>query len=147
MRLPLTALWLATPALWCVLCADLAHAQSDDVVAEASNRVNHGLELYAAGDLAGARKEFAAAQLLVPDKPNPYRLLALVDAHMGQCTDALREVEVFLKLAAPDDRRRPEALSVREQCQRELAPKTGSLVVTTTPDGAEVRLDSESAET
>jgi hypothetical protein len=118
-------------------------AAAPSVLDEAGERVNHGLELYAAGDLEGARREWAGAQSLVPAKPNPYRLLAMVDARLGRCQDAVREADLFLKLAPADDRRRADVESIRAECQRELAPKTGSLKVTTSPPGAEVRLDDE----
>jgi hypothetical protein len=125
-----------------ILTAKNATAQTNPID-EASERVNHGLELYAAGDLEGARREWAGAQSLVPSKPNPYRLLAMVDARLGRCQEAVREADLFLKLAPADDRRRGDVESIREQCQRELAPKTGSLKVTTSPPGAEVRIDEE----
>jgi hypothetical protein len=135
--------WLA--AIIVTTIAAGARAETVNPVEEAGDRVSHGLELYAAGDLEGARREFATAQALVPDKPNPYRLLALVDVRLGHCADAIREVDLFLKLATPDDRRRAEATAMRDQCERELAPKTGSITVTSRPSGAEVRLDDEGA--
>jgi hypothetical protein len=125
-----------------VVLPELALATPFD---DANERVTHGLQLYATGDLEGARREWGAAQALVPGKPNPYRLLAMVDLRLGHCGDAVREAELFLSLAPPDDRRRPDVESLRDQCKRELLPKLGSLHVSSTPPGAEVRLDDEQA--
>ncbi|MSP63579.1 MAG: PEGA domain-containing protein [Myxococcales bacterium] len=71
-------------------------------------------------------------------------MLGLTDAHLGRCADAVQELETFLKLLkAQDDPRIPEAIVARDRCRAELLPRFGTLVVESTPTGAEVRLDPE----
>lgn len=97
------------------LCAS---ASADKLEDAAQLLVDRGLEAWAKGDLPGARASFASARDLLPEKPNPYRLLALADQKLGRCEDALREAERFLTLAAANDSRRSEVQLVRESCVR-----------------------------
>jgi hypothetical protein len=58
----------------------------------------------------------ALARDLQPHKPNPYRLLALLDSKMGRCREALAEIDQFLQLTAVSDPRRAEADAIRQSC-------------------------------
>jgi hypothetical protein len=80
--------------------------------------IDRGLAAWEKGDLPGARASFARARDLLPEKPNPYRLLALADQKLGQCDVAVAEADRFLALAAADDSRRNEVRSIRESCVR-----------------------------
>jgi hypothetical protein len=121
-----------------LLCTAAARG---DTVEEAMNLVDRGVELFKAGQLAAARESFARAQTLLPDKPNPYRWLGLVDARLGRCADAVRELDTFIAKVAADDPRTVEAITIRDRCKTELAPQVGALVVQSAPPGAEVRID------
>jgi hypothetical protein len=123
------------------LLSSAAAADEDDAQA----LMKDGLQRYAAGDLTGARIQFAAAQRMVPAKPNPYRLLALVDSRLGRCQDAIDEAKTFLALAKPDDSRRAEVVGIRDECLRTMAPRVGALTVDSAPSGADVHLDREDA--
>ena len=92
-----------------------------DNVSEALTVLDRGVALYKAGDLPAARAEFVAAHNLVPDKPNPFRWLGLVDARLGRCKDAVDELTHFLQLISADDPRAVEAIAVRDACKSELA--------------------------
>jgi len=80
--------------------------------------IDRGLEAWEKGDLPGARSSFAKARDLLPEKPNPYRLLALVDQKLGHCEEAASEADRFLGLAIASDPRRAEVQSIRDSCVR-----------------------------
>jgi hypothetical protein len=103
--------------------------------------IDRGVQFLDAGHLEDARAAFAQAQQLAPDKANPYRLLGIVDARLGRCTDAVKELTAFIDRVTPGDPRVREAITIRDRCKEELSPKLGTLVVETTPASAEVRLD------
>jgi hypothetical protein len=94
------------------------YVQADKLEDAAQLLVDRGLEAWAKGDLPAARASFASARDLLPEKPNPYRLLALADQKLGRCDDALKEADRFLALAAASDPRRAEVQSLREGCVR-----------------------------
>jgi hypothetical protein len=125
---------------WWLLVAGVAHAQGAD---DALKLMDQGIALFQAGDLKAAREAFVKARALVPDKANPYRWLGLVDARLGDCGAAVGELETFLSKVPPNDSRTVEAITLRDRCKEELAPKLGTLSVESSPGGAEVRIDDE----
>lgn len=100
-----------------------------------------GLAAYEAGDLETARLAFERTVEIVPTKPNPYRWLGLTNAKLGHCAEAIQSLEKFLALVTSQDPRTVETTVIRDRCVAELAPKVGSLAVSSAPAGAEVRLD------
>jgi hypothetical protein len=117
-----------------------------DKAGDALKLLDEGIKQFNAGDLPEARDSFSRARDLVPDKANPYRWLGLVDARMGRCGDAIKELEIFLQKVPPGDPRGAEAVTLRDRCREDLQPRLGGLTVETTPSGAEVRLDDSSAD-
>jgi hypothetical protein len=117
-----------------------------DKAQDALKLLDDGIKDFNDGNLPEARDAFAKARDLVPDKANPYRWLGLVDARMGHCDDAIKELEIFLQKVPPNDSRAAEAVTLRDRCREDLQPRTGGLSVDTTPPGADVRLDDAAAE-
>jgi hypothetical protein len=112
-----------------------------DKAQDALKLLDEGIKQFNSGDLPEARESFSRARDLVPDKANPYRWLGLVDARMGHCGDAIKELEIFLQKVPPGDSRAAEAITLRDRCREDLQPRTGGLDVTSRPGGAEVRLE------
>ncbi len=129
---------MAAYASWIVVAAQLAAAvaRADPAEDRALAHLDRGVAAYRAGDFARAHTELAAASRLAPDRPNPYRWLALTDVELGDCRAALVNIESFLSRVASDDPRAAELVALRERC---LA--TGTLSVATTPSGAALRVD------
>jgi hypothetical protein len=121
-----------------VLLGTVAHA---DKAGDALRLLDEGIKLFNAGELQEARDSFSRARDLVPDKANPYRWLGLVDARLGRCGDAIKELEIFLQKVPPNDSRVAEAVTLRDRCREDVQPRVGGLLVESTPSGAEVRLD------
>jgi tetratricopeptide (TPR) repeat protein len=103
-------------------------AAAEDREHEALQHLDVGVAAYRAGDLALARREFEAARRLVPDKANPYRWLGVTDVQLGDCPQALLELETFLKLVPANDDRVAEVTRLRDQCEK--PPAAASPVVT-----------------
>jgi tetratricopeptide (TPR) repeat protein len=116
-----------------------------DKAQDALKLLDEGIKQFNAGELNEARDSFSRARDLVPDKANPYRWLGLVDARLGRCGDAIKELEIFLQKVPPNDPRAAEAVTLRDRCREDLQPRMGGLTVDTTPQGAEVRLDDAAA--
>jgi hypothetical protein len=116
-----------------------------DKAQDALGLLDKGIAQFNAGQLAAARESFVKARDLVPDKANPYRWLGLVDARMGHCAEAVRELETFLQKVPAGDARVAEAVTLRDRCKEDVQPRMGTLVVESTPSGAEVRLDDANA--
>jgi hypothetical protein len=112
--------------------------------AEAQRILTEGVQLMDAGHLPEARAKFDHVRELMPDKPNPYRLLGVVDFRLNRCREAVAELEIFLGKVGPNDRRVTEVVSMRDRCKEELAPKVGELTVESRPPGAEIWLDDDS---
>jgi tetratricopeptide (TPR) repeat protein len=123
-------LWLAWIAV-ALLAAPAAAGEDRD--AAALHHLDVGVAAYRAGDYAAARREFDAARRLVPDKANPYRWLGLADAQLGDCAQALLELETFLKRVPADDERVPEVTRRRDQCQRPPGPPPVAAPSSVTP--------------
>jgi hypothetical protein len=113
-----------------------ATARADTVEDAARVHLDRGVAAFRAGDYARAHRELTAASELVPDKPNPYRWLALTAVQLGDCRRALVDIEAFLSRVPEDDERVPEIVRLRELCQR-----TGALRVASSPPRASLRID------
>lgn len=111
-------------------------ARADGLEERALAHLDRGVALFGARDFVRARAEFAEAQRLAPDRPNPYRWLARTDGELGDCRNAVVEVEAFLSHVAAGDPRIAEVVAVRDNCRA-----TGTLHVDSTPSGATVRID------
>jgi hypothetical protein len=112
-------------------------ASADPVEDAAQVHLDRGIAAFERHEYLAAHEELVAANKLVPDKPNPYRWLALTEVQLGDCARARGNIEAFLSRVAADDARRAEMLRLRELCSR-----TGSLAIRTTPDKAQLRIDS-----
>jgi hypothetical protein len=121
-----------------LLTAGVAHA--DTAEERALAHLDRGVAAFGARDFARARVELAEAQRLAPDRANPYRWLALTDGQLGDCRNALINVEAFLSHVAAGDPRIAEVIAVRDNCNA-----TGTLHVDSTPGGAAVRIDGGAA--
>ena len=126
------------------LVAGVARAESAaEIEQKALKFLAAGDALYKIEDFVGARAAFAKATELVPEKANPWRLLGVVDAQLGHCAEAVTDFDNFLAHVPPSDARVADVTARRDRCRDELRPKTGQLLVRSTPSGAEVRLDDE----
>jgi tetratricopeptide (TPR) repeat protein len=123
-----------------VLGAADAHADPDR--SDALGELQRGVAAFRAGDYDDALRAFEAAQRLAPDKPNPYRWLALTQVQLGDCPAAVRNIEGFLARVAPDEPRVAELQRLRELCQQ-----TGILRVGSTPPQAALLIDGARAGT
>jgi len=132
-------LLLCVPAA-CVEGPDATRAPSADVAKQAQELLDTGVSLFKAGDLERARVALQRVITLVPDKPNPYRWLGMVAVRLGNCKEALGAFDTFLARVPAGDPRTVEAVTLRDRCRAELEPKLGTLVIASTPAGAEVRL-------
>jgi hypothetical protein len=111
-------------------------ARADPAEARALDHLDRGVAAYRAGDFARARTELVAASELAPDRPNPYRWLALAEVALGDCAGALVHIESFLSHVAAGDPRVAEIVAVRERCL-----DAALVTVTSRPSGAAIRLD------
>jgi hypothetical protein len=123
---------------WIVAVAQLVTSvtHADPAEDRALEHLDRGVAAFRAGDFAQARLEIAEAQRLAPDRPNPYRWLALTEAELGDCRSALVHIEGFLSRVPAEDPRVAEVIAVRRRCV-----STGVLRVDSTPSGAAVHLD------
>jgi hypothetical protein len=96
----------------------------DTVQNRALIHLDRGVAAYRARDFHRAHAELAEASRLAPDRPNPYRWLALTDAALGDCDSALVNVEGFLSRVAADDPRVGELRALRDRCLR--GPRTAA---------------------
>jgi hypothetical protein len=113
-----------------------APVRADPAEAAALLHLDRGVTAFRAGDLARAHREFEAASELAPDRPNPYRWLALTEVQTGDCRRAVVNAEAFLSRVPADDPRAPEMIRARELCRR-----TGVLRVESSPSRASLRID------
>lgn len=129
---------LTTIAL--LLCS-VSVARAADNESEAIDAINRGRLLFEQGAFAAAREQFVEAKRLAPNHSNPYRRLLITDEKLGRCADVLWDFDQFRQLVKPDDSRLAEAAAVRDRCKESFKPKLGTLVVDSTPTGAEVHLE------
>jgi hypothetical protein len=119
-----------------IVALAVSPAAADSVEDAAQVHLDRGVAAFEQGDFLVAHREIAAAHDLVPDKPNPYRWLALVEVQLGDCVKAQANITAFLARVPETDERRAEMLRLRELCSR-----TGALAIRTTPEKAELRID------
>lgn len=125
---------------WIAVLLGATSAHADPSAERALAHLDRGVAAYHAHDYARAHVELAEAQRLAPDRPNPYRWLALTEVELGDCRSALANVEAFLSHAPADDPRIAELVGIRARCA-----STGSLRVESSPSGAAVRIDGGAA--
>jgi tetratricopeptide (TPR) repeat protein len=92
---------------------------------------------------------YNAARILAPDRPGPYRGLGMAYYSAGQCAEAIPVLEQYLRLKARDPW--PQAVRALSDCQAQRAGQNpvrapGTFRVTSSPPGAEVRIDDEAGE-
>lgn len=121
-------------ALVATVAPGAAHA--DDTERAALVHLDRGVAAFRAGDYERAHRELLAAHELAPDKPNPYRWLALTEIQLGDCASALGHIDGFLARVRAGDPRIAEMTRWRDLCRR-----TGVLRVDTTPAAATLRID------
>jgi tetratricopeptide (TPR) repeat protein len=123
-----------------LVCAT-AHGQE---YADAEGEMARAAEYYRTGNYKAALVHYQAAQKLAPDKPGPYLWLGLTHATLGECAEAIPFLEQYLLLKKTDVK--AEAMRTLAECRAKTANSAGRLVVTSTPPGAEVRVDVESGD-
>jgi hypothetical protein len=127
---------------WIAVVAQLATTvvHADPTEAEAEERalahLDRGVAAFRAGEFARARAALAEAQRLAPDRPNPYRWLAMTEVELGDCRSALVDIESFLSRVPAGDRRVAEVIALRGRCVA-----TGMLRVDSAPSGAAIHVD------
>lgn len=129
---------MAAHVAWIVVAALLAAAPAAAEPAEdaALAHLDRGVAAYRAGDFARAHDEVLAANRLAPDRPNPYRWLALAEAALDDCQSALVNIEAFLSRVPAGDDRIPELVALRDRCLH-----TGKVTIESTPVGAAIHVD------
>jgi len=113
-----------------------APAGADPAEDAALAHLDRGVAAYRAGDFARAHDELLEANRLTPDRPNPYRWLALAEAELDDCQSALINIEAFLSRVPAGDERIPELVALRDRCLH-----TGRITIDSTPSGAAIQLD------
>jgi hypothetical protein len=95
------------------------------------------------GDVDEAIARFARARDLQPSSSGPYLGLGLANARAGRCDAAVPALEEYLKRKRDP---KPEAVAALEDCRRRaVAARPARFSVTSTPPGAEVRVDEPGA--
>jgi len=98
-----------------------APVRADETEDAALVHLERGVEAFHAGAYDRAHREFEAAQELAPDRPNPYRWLALTEVQLGDCATALGNIDGFLSRVPDDDPRTAEMIRMRVLCERSVA--------------------------
>lgn len=84
----------------------------------AQTHLDRGVAAFEAHAYADAHHEFSEASRLAPDRPNPYRWLALTEVQLGDCPAALEHIAAFTARVAADDSRLAEMIRLRALCSR-----------------------------
>ena len=123
---------------WIVVAVQLTAtaAFADPTEDAALAHLDRGVAAYRAGDFARAHDELLEANRMAPDKPNPYRWLALAEAELDDCQSALINIEAFLSRVPAGDPRVAEQVELRDRCLH-----NGRIDIDSTPAGAAVRVD------
>lgn len=130
--------WLVPAVLAAALAAAgprVARAE-ESAAARAATIHREGIELYQAGDYAGAAERFLRAQELAPAPSNLFNLARCYE-QLGDVERAIEVLEVYVADPALEPERRARG-------QQELARLTrseGQVEVTTAPPGAELFVD------
>ena len=98
--------------------------------------LDKGVAAFRAGKFTDALRELTIAHDLAPDKPNPFRWLALTEIQLGDCASALGHITEFLARVPPADERVAEMARWKELCSR-----TGVLRVDSVPSAATLHID------
>jgi hypothetical protein len=106
-------MWIIAVAAVLVRAAPSAAQPVED---RALAHLDRGVAAYRAGDYERARAELGEASTLVPDRPNPYRWLAMTEVQLGDCRSALFHIESFLSRVPAGDPRVPEVIALRTRC-------------------------------
>jgi hypothetical protein len=112
-------------------CKPTFAAPADD--ADALAHLDRGVAAYRARDFALAERELEQAHQLAPDRPNPFRWLALVEAELGECPAALVNIESFMSRVPAGDPRVAELVQLRERCVLEIHAQRKDSVATPVP--------------
>jgi Flp pilus assembly protein TadD len=111
---------MTSRVMWIAVAVQLATTVvRADPAGDALAHLDRGVAAYRAGDYALAHTELAAASELAPDRPNPYRWLAMTEVALGDCRTALVHIESFLSRVPAGDPRVAELVALRAGC---LAP-------------------------
>jgi hypothetical protein len=123
---------------WIVVAVQLtaAAAFADPAEDVALAHLDRGVAAYRAGDFARAHDELLEANRLAPDRPNPYRWLALAEAELDDCQSALINIEAFLSRVPAGDPRVAEQVALRDRCLH-----NGRIDIESTPAGAAIHVD------
>lgn len=111
---------------WCiaaVLVVAAGNSHADDGDAAALDHLDRGIAAYRIGDYETAHRELGLAQELAPDRPNPYRWLALTEIKQGNCREALVHIEAFMSRVPVGDARVPEMAAQRQLCVEQEKPQ------------------------
>ena len=117
-----------------------AHAQPPGApgapIDEASDHLARGVAAYQARHFPQAVDELLQANRLAPDRPEPYRWLALAEAEIDDCPSALINIDAYVARVPPDDPGAAELAALRDRCLG-----AGQVDVDSTPSGATIRVD------
>ncbi len=94
----------------------LAALEAADPKRAAADLFAKGVELFDAGDLAGARGAFAQSVEADPEHAKAHYMLGLCLVNAGESDDARRHLEIFLDLA-PEDPEAPDARDMLKYLQ------------------------------
>jgi len=111
-------------------------ASADDQEQEAVRHLNLGIAAYKLGHYDEALRELGETDRLAPDRANTHRWFAIVYAKIGDCKSALAHVDGYMAHVSDTDKRLPEIVELRDRCLG-----TATLLVRSTPPGANLRLD------
>jgi hypothetical protein len=115
-------MWIIAAAPLAAVLLRAAPAVAAPVEDRALTHLDRGVAAYRAGDYARARGELREASALVPDRPNPYRWLAMTEVQLGDCPSALFHIESFLSRVPAGDPRVPEVIALRTRCVEPSPP-------------------------
>lgn len=85
--------------------------------------LDRGVTAFDAHAFADAHHEFSEASRLAPDRPNPYRWLALTEVQLADCPAALGHIAEFVARVPADDARLAEMYRLRALCNRAGGPE------------------------
>ena len=80
--------------------------------------LDRGVAAFEAKAYADAHHEVSEASRLAPDRPNPYRWLALTEVQLGDCPAALEHIAAFTARVPADDPRLAEMIRLHALCSR-----------------------------
>lgn len=102
----------------------------------AAAHLQRGIAAYRAHHFTQAVDELLQANRLAPERPEPYRWLALTEVEIDDCPSALLNVDAFFARAPRGSPAAAELLGLRDRCLH-----TGRVNVESSPGGAELHID------